>query len=215
MSEDYYELLGVEPDASEEAILQAYREKAAEHHPDVSEAADAEATFQRLNRAKDVLTDAERRRRYDRVGHDRFVEMDDGGGRHRGSSVDVERGADQPRGTTSWPLGLRTLFERSFPGHGHRETSQQFGTWSGRHDPGRAPFDVDLTERFRGPASAHAGDRPSPSGDRGSSAASTGHRPCPTCRGRGSFVHDIDTARGRTRRIERCEQCGGSGSVPE
>jgi DnaJ-class molecular chaperone len=73
MSEDYYALLGVDPAASEEAILQAYREKAAEQHPDVSDADDAESTFQRLQEAKDVLTDEERRRQYDRVGHDEYL----------------------------------------------------------------------------------------------------------------------------------------------
>ncbi|WP_336339073.1 J domain-containing protein [Haloarcula brevis] len=73
MSETFYEVLGVSTDASTAAIEAAYRERLKETHPDVSDAADAGEATQRLIRARDVLTDEDKRARYDRLGHDAYV----------------------------------------------------------------------------------------------------------------------------------------------
>src|SRR5262245_25393894 len=62
-----YEILGVKPDASFDEIRQAYRQLSKTAHPDVG--GDHE-TFQRLVKAHDLLTDPERRRRYDETGDD-------------------------------------------------------------------------------------------------------------------------------------------------
>jgi len=80
MSEDFYEALGVSRDASEEEINRAYREKASEYHPDVSDDPDAEEKFKRIQKAKEVLTDEEKRQAYDRLGHERFMQADKQGG---------------------------------------------------------------------------------------------------------------------------------------
>lgn len=66
--EDYYETLGVERTASQEAIKRAYRKAAQKHHPDRNKAAGAEAKFKEINEAYDVLGDVEKRARYDALG---------------------------------------------------------------------------------------------------------------------------------------------------
>ena len=68
MPESYYEVLGLKRSASEDEIRAAYRRLAREHHPDVSKAPDAEERFARLSEAYDVLSDPEKRTRYDRFG---------------------------------------------------------------------------------------------------------------------------------------------------
>lgn len=69
--QDYYEILGVARDASVDDIKKAYRKLARKWHPDRVEAdkrADAEEKFKRINEAKEVLTDPEKRAKYDRFG---------------------------------------------------------------------------------------------------------------------------------------------------
>src|SRR5919106_5337021 len=66
---DYYEILGVPRTASEGDIKKAFRRLAREVHPDVSDAPDAEERFREVAEAYEVLSNAERRDLYDRLGH--------------------------------------------------------------------------------------------------------------------------------------------------
>jgi curved DNA-binding protein len=66
--EDYYEVLGVDRDASQEEIQKAYRKKARKYHPDVSKEPDAEEKFKKVNEAHEVLKDPETRKKYDQLG---------------------------------------------------------------------------------------------------------------------------------------------------
>lgn len=70
---DHYEVLGVSRDASPDEVKKAYRRLARQHHPDANHGADAtsaEAEFKAVAAAYEVLSDPERRARYDRFGHD-------------------------------------------------------------------------------------------------------------------------------------------------
>jgi len=65
---DYYNIMGVERDASQDDIKRAYRKLARKYHPDVSKEADAEARFKDLGEAYAVLKDPEKRAAYDQLG---------------------------------------------------------------------------------------------------------------------------------------------------
>jgi curved DNA-binding protein len=65
---DYYKILGVAKDATQEDIKRAYRRLARKYHPDVSKEADAEARFKEINEANEVLKNPDRRAAYDQLG---------------------------------------------------------------------------------------------------------------------------------------------------
>ena len=70
---DYYEVLGVDRNASEEEIKKAYRKLAKKYHPDMNPGdKDAEKKFKEASEAYAVLSDAEKRRQYDQFGHSAF-----------------------------------------------------------------------------------------------------------------------------------------------
>lgn len=105
MSKSYYEILGVPRDADDKTIKKAFRKLAAQFHPDKNKGdADAEARFKEVNRANEVLSDAEKRRMYDEFGEDaeklgfdpekarayRQWQSTGGGGMGGGGNVDIE-----------------------------------------------------------------------------------------------------------------------------
>ena len=68
-SKDYYRILGVNRDASQKEIKQAYRKLARKHHPDVNPGnKTAEAKFKEINEAYEVISDPDKRKKYDQFG---------------------------------------------------------------------------------------------------------------------------------------------------
>ncbi|MBF9236140.1 J domain-containing protein [Hymenobacter sp. BT683] len=81
---DYYKVLGVEKNATPEQIKKAYRKLARQHHPDINpNDKEAERKFKDLNEANEVLSDPEKRKKYDRFGADwqRYQQQPSGAGR--------------------------------------------------------------------------------------------------------------------------------------
>jgi len=81
---DYYKTLGVPKTASAEEIKKAFRKLARQHHPDVNRKPEAEKRFKEINEANEVLSDPEKRKRYDQVGPDFARYAGNGGGQPGG-----------------------------------------------------------------------------------------------------------------------------------
>src|SRR4030065_527400 len=91
---DYYAVLGVSKAASDKEIKQAFRKLARKYHPDVNPGDKAaEARFKEISEAHQVLSDADKRRRYDQVGHDAF------GGLPAGISIQKPAGCSRCGGS--------------------------------------------------------------------------------------------------------------------
>ena len=79
---DYYKTLGVSKNASAEEIKKAYRKLARQHHPDVNKKPESEKRFKEINEANEVLSDPDKRKRYDTVGPD-WARFQNGGPQHQ------------------------------------------------------------------------------------------------------------------------------------
>lgn len=91
---DYYELLGVKKDVTEEKLKKAYKKLAMKHHPDRNVGdVKAEETFKEINKAYEVLSDPEKRAMYDQYGHDGLEQHGRGG--HHGFHDHFEHFAHQ------------------------------------------------------------------------------------------------------------------------
>src|SRR5260370_29847837 len=102
---DYYRILGVDRNADDKAIKSAYRKLARKYHPDVAKTKDAGERFKEIGEAYEVLSDREKRRRYDTLGPDWQRHVQRGPAGDRGGVNDGEPG--EPRGQGDLPGGFR------------------------------------------------------------------------------------------------------------
>jgi len=107
---DYYKTLGVDKNADEKEIKKAYRRLARQHHPDLNPGDKAaEARFKDLNEANEVLSDAEKRRKYDALGQD-YQRWQQTGGATNGFDFSQWQAAGAPGGTRGEYGDINDLF---------------------------------------------------------------------------------------------------------
>lgn len=115
MPQDYYEILGVSKSASDADIQKAYRRLARQHHPDLAEdKTKAKEQFQKIQHAYDVLSDSEKRRRYDQLGP---------------NFESYAGGPQGPFGGEGAEIDLGDLFGRGQGGASFEELLKQFGAF--------------------------------------------------------------------------------------
>ncbi|MFB3882087.1 MAG: molecular chaperone DnaJ [Armatimonadota bacterium] len=189
---DYYEVLGVPRDASQDDIKRAFRRLARRHHPDVNpEDPEAEGRFKEVAEAYEVLGDPDRRQQYDRYGHVL-----------PGSSVSGD----------FWDEfgGFGSLFDAFFGG---RRTAARPRTRRGsdlRYD-----LEITLEEVHRGVERVIRAERVQVCEDCGGTGSQSraGEVACLACGGTGETQQVTATPFGRLSTVTTCRRCQGRGAV--
>jgi molecular chaperone DnaJ len=205
--QDFYELLGVQRNATPEELKKAYRKQAMQWHPDRNPGDKAaEQKFKELSEAYEVLKDDQKRAAYDRFGHAAF---ENGGG--RAGAGDFGFGAG----------GFADIFDEMFG----EFMGGRRGQAPGRGNDLRFNLEISLEDAFRGKqTTVHVPTLTSCEACNGS-GAEAGSKPvtCPTCKGNGrvraqqgffTIERTCPSCHGAGRVIENpCRACGGQGRV--
>ncbi len=217
---DYYQVLGVSEAATVDEIKKAFRRLAKQYHPDRNPSnAQAAERFKEINEAQDVLSDPEKRKRYDRLR--RYGAYDGAGGGGRGAGAGPQGpGADFDLSDLGSFGGLGDLFSSIFgrrgaEGGGRADDEDEIETtvaipFRVAALGGKVPVTLPMAEVC--PTCSGSGAAPGATLStcpecRGRGVISFGqggfavNRPCPVCRGKGRVPS------------ERCRTCGGSGEV--
>lgn len=214
---DYYEVLGVSRDATEEEIKKAYRKLARKYHPDVNkEDKDATEKFKEINEAYEVLSDPEKRAQYDHFGH---AGMGEGGFSTSGTG-----GFGNFGGFTDFgDFGGGSIFDDIFDifGGGFGSTGSR-RSQSRRKAPMRgadlqyeleitleeaafgAEKEIELYRMENCEACAGTGAK-----------AGTSAKTCPTCQGTGQVRQAQTLGNIHFTNVTTCPKCGGSGRIIE
>ena len=198
---DYYEVLGVEKGASEDELKRAYRKLAKQYHPDMNPGnAEAELKFKEVNEAYEVLSDAEKREKYDRYGHAAFDPSMGGGAGFGGFGGFGGGGFD-----------FGDIFSSIFGGGGSR------GSRSNAIDGDDISVRVTISfeEAVFGCKKEISFARIEGCAECGSTGAAKGTKPetCQTCRGTGSVRVQQNMGFGFMESQRACNNCRGTGKI--
>ncbi len=206
---DYYEVLGVQKGCSEAELKTAYRKMAKKYHPDLNpDNKEAEEKFKEVNEAHEVLSDPEKRARYDQFGH---------------AGVDPNYGAGQPGGGYGGGFGgfgggvemdLGDIFSSFFGG------GRGFGGNQNPNAPRRgkdlsASVTISFFEAAKGCKRTVRINRNETCTECGGSGAAKGTQKqnCPDCGGSGQVRVNQRTPFGVFQSTKPCSRCGGTGKI--
>lgn len=194
---DYYEVLGVSRQDSEEEIRKAFRRKAMEYHPDRNKDPDAEEKFKEINEAYQILSDSGKRAQYDRFGH---------------AGVNGNGGFDRPFDGFDVFGGFGDIFDSFFGDAGGRRARspqrgtdlQQRVTLSFEESAFGAEREVDISRVEICHLCSGAGNEPG-----------TPIITCSTCGGNGQVRRTQRSVFGQFSQVSACPTCQGKGTSME
>ncbi len=197
---DYYEVLGVAKTATDDEIKKAYRTLAKKYHPDLNGGdKDCEAKFKEVNEAYEVLSDPQKRARYDQFGHEDPRAGGAGGG-YGDFTGGFGGGFDDI---------FSAFFGGGFGGGGQRARGPQRG------DDLRYDLTITFEEAAFGCEKEISVTRDENCEECGGTGARKGTQPtqCPTCHGTGQVQSFVNTPIGRVSNVRVCEACHGQGTI--
>ena len=197
---DPYELLGVSKNASADDIKRAFRRKAKQYHPDLQpeeKKTNAEEKFRKINEAYEILSDPNKRERFDRFG---WAGVDSNVGFESGSGFDFDD-----------MFGFGDIFSSFFGGSSRRRGGRRRARRVGSNI--EQVLNLEFEEAVFGIEKDIKVKRRVPCGECGGSGAEPGSSPdtCPNCRGSGQVVQSTRTAFGIMQQIGVCSNCNGKG----
>ncbi len=201
MARDYYEVLGVTKGASDDEIKKAFRQQAKKYHPDLHPGdKEAEAKFKEVNEAYSILSDPDKKAKYDRFGHAGVDPngFGGGGGGYGGGAYDVDLGDI-----------FNSFFGGGFGGSSRRRTGPQKGADLKYH------MALEFMEAAFGCTKSFQLTKEDLCKSCNGSGAQPGTTPetCPTCRGAGRVQQQTQTLFGMTMVTKACPSCNGRGTV--
>lgn len=206
MSKDYYKILGVEKNASEDEIKKAFRKLAHKYHPD-KQGGD-EAKFKEVNEAYQVVGDKEKRAKYDQFGSDFEQQGGFGGGMNWEDFMNATRGQG---GGANFQFDFGDIFGDMFG----------FGGSRGRRQARGRDIQVDVELEFKeavfGAEREIRLNKNNPCDVCAGSGAEPGSKlvTCSECNGRGQVVRVQQTILGAMQTATTCHVCQGAGQKPE
>ena len=208
MAQDYYSILGVERSASADEIKKAYRKLAIKYHPDKNQGnKEAEEKFKEVSQAYEVLSDADKRRQYDQLGHDAYTSRGGAGGAGGFNYQNAQDIFSQFFGGGGGGAG--SFFEDLFGGGGG--SRRQSGPPRG--DDLRYDVNIDFVDAMYGVEKTIKFPRYKNCDTCAGSGCEPGSskKTCPRCGGSGSYT----VSQGFFSVRQTCNHCGGLGQVIE